>query len=238
MPKRLHVIHIFSLTLILMVTLVSCDSSTQDAQSEMDLMMAGDVSGDPAGDMSDEPAGDMSGEPAGDMMGGSDVLLFSGLWSACLDEGVRSERHQYELTSEDPLTGAWRYQEERFGDGGCLGVPSTTMVEEGSFALSEPQGDGRPIDLTYISRVITPSSESAASVLGSVCTQEFSAGVPTNLEGEGCARLGYLPLSECPVRYDLIALSGDVLQFGALPGMGDLCLEERRPMRLGTEYRR
>ena len=201
-------------------------------------IVAGEFAGGAAGEAAGEAAGSVSGEVTGGMVGAPNSLRLNGVWSTCLDEGLRSERHQYQFISndEESLVGTWRFQEDRFGDGGCIGTPSTTLVEEGTFRLSIPPEDAWPIDLSISTRTITPSSESAATVLRNVCSQDFTARVPTDLSDEGCARLGYLPLSDCPVRYDLIALEGETLQLGELIDEVDMCLEAQRPNTLGRSY--
>ena len=71
------------------------------------------------------------------------------------------------------------------------------------------------INFTYGLRTITPHSASAVMVLSSVCSQVFNAGMPTDLAVEGCERLGFAPLSDCPIRYDIVSvMEGVMIQFG------------------------
>jgi hypothetical protein len=58
----------------------------------------------------------------------------------------------------------------------------------------------------------------------------WEVGVPQDVTATGCIGVAH-PVADCPVEFDIVALDGDELYFGAR--VTDMCVEEGRPTALG-----
>ena len=162
----------------------------------------------------------------------------NGAWTACADEGVRSELYEYSFTAEEGDEGQWRYTERRYGEGACLGAPSMTLRSSGSFTLGMSYEGFRAIDMISSTLRITPENDTAATLLNSICSQSFSAGEETDVSMEGCERLNLPSLSACPVLYTIVGIEVNDLLLGEVSDNADLCMETQRPSVLEGRYMR
>lgn len=89
----------------------------------------------------------------------------------------------------------------------------------------------------FETRTITPLSEGAVGFLESIAAcgiSEWTLDEAEDVQESGCSALGLYPLEQCMGEYDLLALEGEELFFGARPADGNLCTEDRRPTELGA----
>jgi hypothetical protein len=170
------------------------------------------------GACTDDPAG----EPALDL---------AGRWqSACVDPGNgQALRLRFDLTAA-----TWGLDYESFGDAGCA-APTLTVHIEGPYDVtgaSAAVADAYEARFGFTRKTVTPRSDGAAAFLAQACGGgSFTAGAATDISA-GCAGLGMYPIASCAADYDLVARTGDHLQFGARPADNDMCTEDRRPTAL------
>ena len=189
------------------------------------------IGGEPQ--VGDEPQ--VGGEPQG---GGEpqDISQLTGVWVACADEGVRSERYTYELSVEEGQgSGQWRYVEERFGEGSCLGPASMRLTLSGTLQLAEGDHVHTSVNLLSQSATLTALTPGAVDLLSAVCPQRYEVSQDVDLS-EGCERLGLLSLEACPERYQVASRRRVELSLGKVKLSGAdseaLCSAESRPTTL------
>lgn len=155
----------------------------------------------------------------------------AGRWaSTCVDPGTGQA---IRLTFDISAT-AWALDYESFGDAACA-TPVLAVHIEGPYTLTQPSQivpgayEGR---FGFTRKTVTPRSDGAAAFLAQACGGgTFTAGTATDI-ASGCAGLGAYPMTSCPADFDVVARTGDRLQFGARPGDNNMCTEERRPAAL------
>jgi hypothetical protein len=166
--------------------------------------------------------GDGSNEPAIDL---------AGRWqSACVDPGSgQALRLHFDLTGE-----TWTLDYETFSDAACA-APLLTVHIEGPYDVtgaSAAAPGAYEARFGFTRKTVTPRSDGAAAFLAQACGGgSFAAGTATDIAG-GCAGLGMYPIASCAADYDLVARTGNRLQFGARPANNDMCTADKRPTAL------
>lgn len=155
----------------------------------------------------------------------------AGHWrSPCVDPGTgQALRLTFDLTAT-----TWKLAYESFGDAACT-VPALVVDIAGPYEVTRPSptvAGAHEAVFGFSTKTVTPRSEGAAQFLATACGGgTFTAGTATDITA-GCAGLGAYPISSCPADFDLVARTGDRLQFGARPADNNMCTEDRRPTAL------
>jgi hypothetical protein len=161
----------------------------------------------------------------------------AGRWqSGCVNPGNNQAIELYfDLTDT-----TWKLDYVAFADASCA-TKNLTVHIEGGYELGKESDkvagaiEGR---FDFGSKTVTPHSEGAAAFLSQACGRGgFVANVAADLR-DGCAGLGAYPVSSCPSDFDLVFLSGDVLNFGARPKDNNMCAPEKRPIAKGLPLTR
>ena len=161
----------------------------------------------------------------------------AGRWqSGCVNPGNNQAiQLNFDLTDT-----TWKLDYLAFGDAACT-TKNLTVHIEGGYELgkeSDKIAGAREGRFDFGVKTVTPHSEGAAAFLAQACGRGgFTAGVAADLR-EGCAGLGAYPMSGCPSDFDLVSLSGDVLQFGARPADNNMCSADKRPTAKGLSLQR
>jgi len=127
----------------------------------------------------------------------------------------------------------------------CVGQPQadgTTQHLDLAFDISDDRwamdystyGDDHEAIFRFDSKTITPHVDGVAQALGSMgCGRgAWAVGVGQDVLESGCAGFGQRPKAVCGADYDLIAVEGHDLHFGARPADNDMCTAEKRPTAL------
>jgi hypothetical protein len=171
-------------------------------------------------------------EPDAGQGAGPDIR---GRWlSPCLpQDGGQSFSLDFDLTQA-----RWALDYAAFGDGDCQ-VPFLTVHIEGPWEYERPSAavEGAfEARFGFSEKTVTPHMEAAAGFLASEagCGRDdgFAEGQATSIYDHGCPGLGQYPRAQCDADYDLVALAGGNLQFGARPADNDMCAPARRPTAL------
>jgi hypothetical protein len=168
--------------------------------------------------------------------GGSATPELTGAWKGdCLSMGQgQSFRLAFDIDAED-----WALDYVVFGDAACGGEFLTVRIE-GPYKITGPSASvsgAFEARFGFATKTITPASAAAAGFLGSEAAcggGAWAAGSATDVFASGCPGLGQYPQAQCEADYDLVALSGDELRFGARPADNNMCAEGRRPTALSA----
>lgn len=154
-----------------------------------------------------------------------------GRWrSACVDPGTgQALRLTFAIT---PTT--WALDYESFGDPACT-APVLVVHIDGPYSVTRPSPTiptAHEARFAFATRTVTPRSAAAAEFLVQACGGgTYTPDTATDITA-GCPGLGAYPHASCPADFDVVARTGDQLQFGARPADNNMCTEDRRPTAL------
>ena len=158
----------------------------------------------------------------------------AGQWSSTVceayDDGNGGTNH---LTRSFSLTAErWSLDLTISGDADCT-YGLFNVAIEGPYTLGGEAvvADATNGDFAFASNAWTALTEDMAAVFDqSACgAGGWEVGVPQDVTETGCIGVAH-PVAECPVEYDIVAIDGADLYFGAR--VTDMCVEEGRPTAL------
>lgn len=166
--------------------------------------------------------------------GGGPTVDVTGHWKSDCLPGQNGQSQSLDFQ----IAGAtWSLDYVTFGDAACA-TPFVTAHIEGPYevgAAASKVPTAHEARFGFTSKTVTPHGAAAVAFLSGLpaCgTGSFTDGAPTDVLEKGCAGLGQYPKAQCPADYDLVAVEGDSLTFGARPADNDMCTPEKRPTAL------
>ena len=127
----------------------------------------------------------------------------------------------------------WTLDMQRYSDAAC--TKRTWAIQgTGTYTIGEMAGDtgGWNADVTLTSYTLTADDKATAKKLSKTCGVKLKAKKPLDISAKGCPKLMIRPIAECGHMYDVVAVKGGRLFFGAHPADNDTCTEEKRPAAL------
>lgn len=118
--------------------------------------------------------------------------------------------------------------------------PMFTVHVEGPWALGKPStavAGANEATFGFTKKTITPQSAAGVWFLSSLAgckDASFKEGEATDILAGGCSTLGQHPVGDCAQDFDLVAVDGGHLWFGARPSDNNMCTQEKRPTQLAS----
>ena len=214
--KRPKILFLTALTI-----LVACN---RDAETHEPTALADEATST----QGETSTGEGSSESTGTDLEAPDL---AGNWlSPCFDQGDGTFANlDFDLAADE-----WALDYTVHGDEACM-VPLVSVHIEGPYTLEQPSAvDGAwEAVFAFDTKTITPHAPPLVEALdGAGCgTDPWAVGVTQSI-AQGCAAFGQYPLKSCAADYDIVALDGDTLRFGARPADNDMCTPAKRPAEL------
>jgi hypothetical protein len=177
-----------------------------------------------------------STDPTPGSGGGHDRVDVTGHWKSDCLPGQNGQSSSLEFQIQ---AATWKLDYVTFGDSACAS-PFVTAHLEGAYEIQGPSAKvsgANEARFGFTTKTVTPHGAAAVQYLTALpaCgSGSFSDGAPTDVLDKGCAGLGQYPGAQCPADFDLVAVQGDDLRFGARPADNDMCTADKRPASLAA----
>jgi len=135
-------------------------------------------------------------------------------------------------------TDRWALDYTLHGDAACSAALVTVSID-GTYSIDEPSKvvtDAWNARFGFDDKRITPRVQQLADALTAAhCgTAAWQVGAAQSVYTAGCAAFGQYPAAQCAADYDLVAVDGNSLRFGARPADNNLCNPDKRPTALAS----